>query len=393
MVIQLMRRTCKALDCAGRGDRPEPHQARQGEHVHGHTGDHACCSHDHGADVSTQARVGGRTFKVSGLDCAEEVAVLKREIGPLVGGEDRLAFDVLNGRMTVAEDARHVPDRDITAAVKRTGMSASRWEPGRDDGWRRRAPAPPAGLVDRPQRSLGADWPRAAHLACGRVRGSAAAARAPRTGHAAARDRRLRVRDRLRRPLRAGEGVVRRPAPATRHQPPDGDRGRGRDRHRRMVRGRDGRFSVRLVAHARELEHRQGTPRDLGAARPDAADRARPVGHRRGAGDRGGGKRRSARASSSGRASASRSTAASSSGRARSTRRRSPARACRSPRSRAARCSPAPSTATARSRSRAPRRPKTPRSPASRAWSRERTAGAPGPSSGSRSSPACTRRR
>ena len=91
------------------------------------------CSHDHGADVSTQARAGGRTFKVSGLDCAEEVAVLKREIGPLVGGEDRLAFDVLNGRMTVADDARHVPDRDITAAVKRTGMSASRWEPGRDE--------------------------------------------------------------------------------------------------------------------------------------------------------------------------------------------------------------------------------------------------------------------
>ena len=61
------------------------------------------------------------------------MAVLKREIGPLVGGEDHLAFDILNGRMTVAEAARHVPDRDITAAVKRTGMSASRWESGRDE--------------------------------------------------------------------------------------------------------------------------------------------------------------------------------------------------------------------------------------------------------------------
>jgi Zn2+/Cd2+-exporting ATPase len=99
----------------------------------GHTDDHACRSHDHGADGSTQRPPSGRTFKVSGLDCAEEVAVLRREIGPLVGGEDRLAFDVLNGRMTVAEAARHVPDRDITAAVKRTGMRASRWEPGRDE--------------------------------------------------------------------------------------------------------------------------------------------------------------------------------------------------------------------------------------------------------------------
>src|SRR3546814_18766583 len=38
------------------------------------------------------------TFKVSGLDCAEEVAILKREIGPLVCGADPLAFDVMNGR-------------------------------------------------------------------------------------------------------------------------------------------------------------------------------------------------------------------------------------------------------------------------------------------------------
>ena len=196
-------------------------------------------------------RPSGRIFKVSGLDCAEEVAVLKREIGPLVGGEDRLAFDVLNGRMTVAEEARHVPDRDITAAVKRTGMSASRWEPGRDEDARRRAPSPPAGLVDHAERPLGAGGPRAARLARGRDRGSAAAVRARRPDHAARRDRRLRVRDRLRRPLRAGEGVVRRPAPAAGHEPPDGDRGRRRDRHRRMVRGRDGRFPVRLSLRSR----------------------------------------------------------------------------------------------------------------------------------------------
>ena len=99
----------------------------------GQGGDDACRGHDHGGAFSRQARPSGRIFKVSGLDCAEEVAVLKREIGPLVGGEDHLAFDILNGRMTVAEAARHVPDRDITAAVKRTGMSASRWESGRDE--------------------------------------------------------------------------------------------------------------------------------------------------------------------------------------------------------------------------------------------------------------------
>ncbi|HEX2479206.1 MAG TPA: hypothetical protein VHK45_07990, partial [Geminicoccaceae bacterium] len=104
--------------CAGGGDSPEHHHARRS---------------DHGPGVSTQACPRSRIFKVSGLDCAEEVAILKREIGPLVGGEDRLAFDVLNGRMTVAEAARHVPDRDITAAIQRTGMGASRWEPGREE--------------------------------------------------------------------------------------------------------------------------------------------------------------------------------------------------------------------------------------------------------------------
>jgi Cd2+/Zn2+-exporting ATPase len=119
-------------DGAGRGDPPEPHHARPGDHGHAHGHDHAGGGHDHGGTAGSWMRRGDRTFKIAGLDCAEEVAVLKREIGPLVGGEDRLAFDVLNGRMTVADDARHVPDRAIAAAVKRTGMSASRWEEGRD---------------------------------------------------------------------------------------------------------------------------------------------------------------------------------------------------------------------------------------------------------------------
>jgi Zn2+/Cd2+-exporting ATPase len=103
--------------------------AHQDRHQHDHGG---CCSHDHAA-VPAQPRLSGRTFKVTGLDCAEEVAVLRREIGPLVGGEERLAFDVLNGRMTVADDAQHVSDREIAAAVSRTGMAASRWRPGQGE--------------------------------------------------------------------------------------------------------------------------------------------------------------------------------------------------------------------------------------------------------------------
>ena len=67
-----------------------------------------------------------RTFEVSGLDCAEEVRILERAVGPVVGGKERLAFDVLNGRMNVAEAADDVSDAAIGAAVGATGMRATR---------------------------------------------------------------------------------------------------------------------------------------------------------------------------------------------------------------------------------------------------------------------------
>jgi Cd2+/Zn2+-exporting ATPase len=70
-------------------------------------------------------------FKIQGLDCAEEVAVLKREVGPVVGGEERLAFDILNARMIVNVAPDAVASEKIVAAVARTGMRA---EPWRDDG-------------------------------------------------------------------------------------------------------------------------------------------------------------------------------------------------------------------------------------------------------------------
>ena len=64
-------------------------------------------------------------FKIRGMDCAEEIAVLKREIGPLVGGEDSLTFDLLRGKMTVALGAASA--EAIVRAVDRTGMKAEPW--------------------------------------------------------------------------------------------------------------------------------------------------------------------------------------------------------------------------------------------------------------------------
>src|SRR5262245_42038990 len=84
------------------------------------------------------------TFKVHGLDCAEEAAVLTRQVGPAVGGEDRLSFDILNGRMTVAGEGEGVAPEAVLRAVERTGMRAEVWREGAKDAfgertfWQRR---------------------------------------------------------------------------------------------------------------------------------------------------------------------------------------------------------------------------------------------------------------
>lgn len=69
------------------------------------------------------------TFRVEGLNCADEVAILKRELGPLFG-EHRLAFDVLNGKMTVSSAGSPLTAEPIVEAVARTGMRASIWREG-----------------------------------------------------------------------------------------------------------------------------------------------------------------------------------------------------------------------------------------------------------------------
>ena len=67
-------------------------------------------------------------FKIHGMDCAEETAILRSEIGPVVGGESNLAFDVLNGRMTVTAPNTDLPALSIISAVARTGMRAEVWK-------------------------------------------------------------------------------------------------------------------------------------------------------------------------------------------------------------------------------------------------------------------------
>jgi Cd2+/Zn2+-exporting ATPase len=63
------------------------------------------------------------TFRVEGLDCHEEVALLERRLKHLAGLE-RMSADVVGGRLRVQYDAAKLSTAAITEAVADTGMRA-----------------------------------------------------------------------------------------------------------------------------------------------------------------------------------------------------------------------------------------------------------------------------
>ncbi len=67
-------------------------------------------------------------FKIQDMDCVEEVTILKRELSPIVGGEERLFFDVLNRRMTVRPSSAEVTAVALVEAISKTGMRAEVWD-------------------------------------------------------------------------------------------------------------------------------------------------------------------------------------------------------------------------------------------------------------------------
>ena len=97
-----------------------PHDA-----VHDSRSNSCCGQTAEGATkVATPPHSAGRSFRVNGLDCAEEVTILSKVAGPEVGGSENLAFDVTNGRMTVLEGATPLSDDRIIKIFGSTGMSA-----------------------------------------------------------------------------------------------------------------------------------------------------------------------------------------------------------------------------------------------------------------------------
>lgn len=112
-------------------DSGRPDQEHSNAEQHKHDQETSCCKgRGTCGEIApqTSASPSGRSFQVSGLDCAEEVAILNRVIGPKVGGTEHLAFDVINGRMTILDSAKQLPDDEVAQLVASTGMSARPWD-------------------------------------------------------------------------------------------------------------------------------------------------------------------------------------------------------------------------------------------------------------------------
>jgi len=67
-------------------------------------------------------------FRIHGMDCADEVAILRRDLEPVVGRPERLSFDIIRGKMSVAIGTPEVTSNRIVEAVARAGMRAVPWQ-------------------------------------------------------------------------------------------------------------------------------------------------------------------------------------------------------------------------------------------------------------------------
>ena len=84
-----------------------------------------------------------KIYHIGGLDCAEEVNALKGTVGKLPGVSN-LAFNLIEGTMTVESDGGPVDEQTILDAVRQAGLIAkvvdgtdSPEGPPGDEGWNR----------------------------------------------------------------------------------------------------------------------------------------------------------------------------------------------------------------------------------------------------------------
>lgn len=67
------------------------------------------------------------TYKIHGMDCVEEVTILKKILNPISGVED-LAFDLMNAKMIVTFNPEKFSSQKIIETVQGTGMKAEFWD-------------------------------------------------------------------------------------------------------------------------------------------------------------------------------------------------------------------------------------------------------------------------
>ncbi len=89
------------------------------------------------------------TFKIRGMDCAEEISQLKSALSRLVDAESCLQFDLLDGKMIVEANTDTISEEAVMRAVASTGMQAIPW-----DQWARAVGDDGEGIWERHGRAL-----------------------------------------------------------------------------------------------------------------------------------------------------------------------------------------------------------------------------------------------
>ena len=185
------------------------------------------------------------TFKIEGMDCHEEVAILERRLKRL--GVERLSADVMSQRLLVTYDAARLSTSAIAEAVAQTGMRAWLEHEAPHVGDGRADPAAAGARLD-----VGGAAGRRGPPRLGRRAGLAPAA-AHRHGRA---------------PLGLAHGPARRRlarGPVGRHPRPDDGGGHRGARDAPVVRGGDGRLPLRRRPDPRGAQHGPGARRHPGA--------------------------------------------------------------------------------------------------------------------------------
>ncbi len=87
----------------------------------------SCCGPD-GCAVELGAGVPCRSYYVVGMTTSENVDALRVQLGPLAGGDDNLAFNLMTGRLDVYATLDTPGDAELRRAVESAGMTALPWE-------------------------------------------------------------------------------------------------------------------------------------------------------------------------------------------------------------------------------------------------------------------------